>query len=295
MSGVGKQFEQLPLFGDHIPSLQPHQMSPERFSDDPMTVFHSSFLRNPTAHHYPSDEHPGFHAGTEQSALERIAVKGPYFPGSNHDDALLADPVNRRSAVHRYHLRSVDRLDNPMSDEEANDRDVVHFLKSPTAYRNIHEDEGSLSVVAPTPMRLGARQSEFVGAAIQEGRKHEVHPRTLALYEKGVLDTYDLHDPETAQKQVWRDAASSDRLFPYQVRSTKRPVSREEIAEHASPESRERFLNESYDDPVGAASMEVHDDTWKRFESQNGKSWMSPGTRLRARVSDRGDVGRAHP
>jgi hypothetical protein len=262
---IGKQFEQPGLFPEHEAGIKgsPATQTPEEFRDDPDTVFHASYVKIPRDSRIMR-EHPGLHAGTYQSALERALSYGkPYNdldPETRADGHEFDDPANAKIVVHPLSLRAnplpkgdeYGSTSRPTSDWDANDESVLARHKGPFAYENAAEDEGSLSVVWPrdsVPDNL--HQSEWVHDAVRENARagrpphYGIHPRTYAMYTSGTLDNYDQHTHREITKSLHPQSSLEQHnggLYPYQLYDREargldrtrsvRLASREEAAGH---------------------------------------------------------------
>ena len=242
----GSLEKQLSLFSEEEESRmmpkEPHQMSPNEFRDHPMTVFHSSYQRIPKPGNRVRSGFSGIHAGSESSAIGRARTNEGYIPreaewdyrgdapwesgveplrdrGFKRDQGRRADhgPASDapKQVLHAINIMRYvtpeSRLHKPAEDWDANDKKVVKKLTHPLAYTNEFEDSGSMSVVIPNPMRGPLTHSQYVTEAIREGRGHEVHPETMWLYNKGVLDNY--------EKVPEKETRSSDQLslYPHRI------------------------------------------------------------------------------
>lgn len=193
---LGSQFTDVPLFTEEehpTRRIEPHQMSPEQFRAHPDTVFHATYQPLPdvgTSYEHPSQNggYTGVHTGTEQSALERLAGLGPWR-SDPHGWKDSPEGESVKATLHALNLSryGIDRIDDPISDVAANDLSNVKSMQRPTAYKNDYEDKHSLSVIIPR-IPGPVTHSDFVKEAIDNGRRHEVHPRTLALYDRGLLE-----------------------------------------------------------------------------------------------------------
>ena len=267
---VGQQFEQLPLYSHEEsswpPAKEPHMMSPEEFETHPDTVFHASYRRLPEPGETYRSNFNGIHAGTEQSALERISTMGPFKPelvvspekAPNADqqekeeqnlhryaEGLRADQGRYdppRAVVHALNLKryGVQNLDNPLSDWEANGLGRGELDAGPVAYKNEVEDKSSVSVVMKGKNFGPLSHRQYVDEAVKHGKWDEVHPTTKAAYRDGSLGMQTTTPEEMTKKFDDQDIHSqhSEGLFPYVdiTRSdSSRPVSREELDQIAGP------------------------------------------------------------
>jgi len=182
---------------------EPHQMTPEEFAAAPNAVFHTSHLEphvvrdesfRATRYRLGKGTSPHIHVGTEQAAIEnagRTTGSGDparlyvfhYIPkfGDNFrvqgDGEHLVAPQKIRNKVYRY---------NDSEEEEPDTHD--NHTEPVVVYRNEHEDKGAISLSVGDFSRLKS-QADYVREAIASGKADEVHPKTMAMYKDGVLDT----------------------------------------------------------------------------------------------------------
>lgn len=199
---------------------EPHKLSPEQFEAHPYAVFHSTSV-DPRAksapkdlfHHGPFDESNWQrHYGTLQASVDRMVDQGRfnnriYSYWHEPDDEGNTDWYNGKRIPHVVE----DRDANPEKHFEPSEA----WKAAPTSmyYENSVEDPGSISVVSKKPSAVRSHE-DYVGQAIAEGKEHEVHPRTLALYKAGKLSAGEtIHDvlPNYAKD----DLAYNQRFIEY--------------------------------------------------------------------------------
>ena len=252
---VEEQPDQLGLFPEperRFPSLA--EMSPDQFANHPNTVFHSSYYKDPRSDTLVRD-HIGFHAGTEQSALERARSIGEFKPSYWDQVTPLADTSSEpavararaqgrtsvsepRIGLHKFNLERIDNLDSPISDGASNSR--IRDFPHPTAYVNEIEDPDSLSVRLDD-MSQARTHSEVVRQALESGLdESRLHPLTRHLYRSGNLDAPELLTRNRIKSLIQTPADIYDQhgggLFPYRLHtdSGSNLLSREETSRLAT-------------------------------------------------------------
>lgn len=186
---------------------QPHRLSPEQFDAHPYAVFHSTTL-DPTASKGVTFDETNWkrHHGTLQASVDRMLDTGR-MNARIYSGWHIPDGQGNTEHIHGTKLPVVhrDKDANPLGNgtyggenyEGYNEKgESPAYQSTPTSmfYSNNVEDKGSLSVVAKKPSAVRSHE-DYVGQAISEGKAHEVHPRTLALYKAGKLSSGDtIHD-----------------------------------------------------------------------------------------------------
>jgi hypothetical protein len=238
-------------------------MDPTEFINHRDTVFHASYTPLPAAgtdYTKYGSGHAGIHAGTIDSAEERVARGlGPKRDGSG-------DPATVY-ALHVPPERFINGVDSLVSDYHANHSPDLHDNAQGTEvaayYRNEVEDQNSTSVVLNNRHKA-LTHSDYVRDAIANGKEHEVHPLTLAMYHAGSLDKLAPIDYTKVRKtkepfyNPERDKLEQHEggLFPYAYMTPMSfnpsedkdpiPVSREELNKTSG--GNQYSLNEMYKD-----------------------------------------------
>ena len=320
MTQPGKQFEQMGLFPkDSVPQGGPAFQSPEEFRDDPRTVFHASYRRIPEAGQSLPSSFPGIHAGTYQAALERAGAHGhfdPYTtPHQERADNSRRGEVNPHIVMQPLSTRglpipedhSLGSVGNPMTDDEANNQNIVNHAQTARTYINSAEDIGHLSVVFPKRPDL-MQQGDWVRKQRNENyqsgapKDQGIHPRTAAMYDAKILDNYDMRTRDQVKSET--DPQQLDHhqhdggLFPYSESNKKAPkdpndlwpkwdqrlVSREELSGISKQfGSTHPITRDPYQDRAPAHS---HEDSWASSSRRN--SAVDELETIRANAGERG-------
>lgn len=213
---------QLALF-PRGPRANPAAISPEGFESHPGVMWHGNY--DPESVTLSLDTEMGrffgvvaggVHAGTQRSAMDRLDAQGPYdylkdrASYGRWDSEDEAAAIDARGGVHGYiHpvIPQQDRMAPGLYHDEGSDwTDALRkanaaSLRAPdepsgwhvfdaddvqrgVRYRNAEEHIDSISALLPNTSLM--QHSDYVQDALERG--DPVHPRTLAMYELGVLD-----------------------------------------------------------------------------------------------------------
>ena len=296
LPGLGSYQDALPGMENPQRTIkEPHQMSPTEFISHPDTLYHSSIRPNIDAFEgdYGSDADPSpfllerrLHAGTELAALQRAHQHMPYQnsgASSDDEDYGTDEPYYDYAHIHAVHVPKNDfdnRTTTPVSDTTANsDRETKN---KNLYYNNDFEDTSSLSVVANKAHGNEVpayTHSDYVAQAIANGKGHEVHPTTMAMYNSGALsrplDTLrwtDINSTLTNPKRTTFDAHYGGGLFPNEVadaaQSSIPPFKRHHIryaAENATSQSESLQPHEQIVRDLGPDVTNSDQETSKRL------------------------------
>lgn len=149
---------------DKVDLLEAHHQTPSQFAEDPRTWWHGRYTKSASISQEGEQSGEGFHAGTKQSAEERLAARYPseIWPGY---------------AAHLYPLRITGPIIGPHNihmDQGYHAQLAEHNRAAGYLYENASEDAGSISVGAPHRQGWLSTHREMVQQAKAEGRY--VHP-----------------------------------------------------------------------------------------------------------------------
>jgi hypothetical protein len=211
-------------------------MSPREFIEHPQAMFHATTRLNINLHDTRSDDLP-MHLGTNEAATARIAI-------STGSDSTMsypmyafhkqADPSNVDVSLRDHMTNNKSERLSPDKLEQARRLPDADFVEHGGYYYNVIEDPGSISYVSHSAKQELTSHHEAVAKAISEGKRHEVHPGTLAMYDSGKLREPVSRVVPVEAKKVYVAAEARQALATKQMHQYPDNLSAHPGAEHST-------------------------------------------------------------